>query len=157
MAIPAKVLERLRYGKPVAAEIAADEPNRRTYLMVIPQVPNVREDPEAYMYKDENVRRHTLRDPSLITGYEIRLLKHDARYTDEAWAFQNDHVLYDKTTRVKRLFVKREEDIEQTIAPWLPDAAYLHSPEKFGSSLVDSLIWSYSSLLEENPHLWQED
>ena len=125
--------------------------------MVIPQVPDVGKDPEAYIYQGENIQRHILRDPSSITGYEIRLLKHDAKYTDEAWALENDWVLYDETTRVKRLFVRREEDIEQAIMPWLPDTAYLHSPEKFGSSLVDSLTWSYSSLLEELPHLWLED
>ncbi len=157
MPIPLKILERLRYGKPVAAEIAAAEPNMRAYLMVIPQVPDVYENPEAYMYQGKNVRRHILRDPSSITGYEIRLLKHDAKYADETWAFQNGYVLYDKTTRVKRLFIKREEDIEAAIAPWLPDADYLKSPEKFGSSLVDSLNDGFLNPPEQVPHLWLGD
>jgi len=159
MPIPPKILERLRYGKPVAAEIAATEPNMRVYLVVIPQVPDVYKDPEAYMYQGENVRRHILRDPSVITGYEIRLLKHDAKYADEAWSEDYDTILFDKTTRVKRLFVGREEEIEKAITPWLPDASYLKSPEDFDSSLVDSPIDAYGYLNrpEELPHLWQED
>ena len=117
MAIPPTILARLNYGKEIAVEVAAAEPNMRAFVSVIPQVPDKWKHPEAYVYQGENVRPGILRDPSLITGYEIRWLKHDAKYTYEAWAYDYDQVLDAETTRVKRFFIKREEDIEKSLAP----------------------------------------
>lgn len=157
MAIPPKILERLRYGKEIAAEIAAAEPNMRAFVLVIPQVPDKREYPDAYLYRGENAPRFSLRDPSLITGYEIRWLKHDAKYTDDEWGWDYDYVLDDETTRVKRRFIAREEDIEEALTPWMKDTGFLSNPGDFDSSLVNSPITVYLNKPEKRPHLWQED
>jgi hypothetical protein len=157
MPLPLKILERLRYGKEVAVEVAAAEPNMRAFVVVIPQVPDKWEHPDAYLYRGENAPRGGLRDPSLITGYEIRWLQHDAKYTDEAWGFDYDYVLDDKTTRVKRFFVEREEDIEEALTPWVKDTSFLSNPDDFDSSLVNSPITTYLNEPEERLHLWQEE
>ena len=157
MPFPLKILERLRYGKEVAVEVAAAEPNMRAFVVVIPQAPNKWEQPDAYIYRGENAPRYSLRDPSSITGYEIRWLKHDAKYTNEAWGWDYDLVLDDETTRVKRSFVEREEDIEEALASWVKDMSYLRTPQAFDSSLVNSPVTVYLNRPEELPHLWQED
>ena len=118
MPLPLKILERLWYGKEVAVEVAA-EPGMRAFVSVIPQVPDKREHPEAYLYRGENAPRGGLRDPSSITGYEIRWLKHDAKYTYEAWTYDYDQVLDDNTTRVKRFLLDPKKISKKHLPPGL--------------------------------------
>ncbi len=157
MTIPLKTLQRLHYGKEVAAEVTATEPNMRAFVSVIPQVPDKWKHPEAYIYRGENVRPEILRDPSLITGYEIRWLKHDAKYTHEDWAYDYDQVLAAKTTRVKRVFIRTEEDIKKALAPWLTDMSDLRDPLALDSGVVGNLTSSDLDRPQEYFHLWSED
>ena len=157
MALPLKILERLHCGEEVAAEVAAAAPNMRAFVVVIPQAPDKWEQPDAYLYRGENAPRGSLRDPSLVTGYEIRWLKHDAKYTYENWAYDYDQVLAAETTRVKRFLVGLEEDIEKALTPWLTDMSYLRDPLALDSGLVGNLTSRDLARLEEYPHLWLED
>jgi len=77
------------------------------YDMVITQVPNPHETPEAWIHwghrpgpNDGGVIR--LKDPSFISGFEIRYLEHHARYTDEEWGWDYDYVLDDRVLSVAR-------------------------------------------------------
>lgn len=150
------ILARLNYGKEIAVEVAA-EPNMRAFVVVIPQVPNIREQPDAYFYEGENRPRRRLRDPSLITGYEIRWLKHDAKYTQKDWFGDYDVVLAAKTTRVKRLFIGSEKNIKEAVAPWLTDLSFFRHPLDLDSALVGNRITGYLEPPEQLPHLWLED
>jgi hypothetical protein len=116
MALPAKILARLNYGKEIAMEVAA-KPGMRAFVSIIPQVPDVKEHPDAYFYEGENRPRHRLLDPSLIVGYEIRWLTHKAKYTNVDWGGDYDIVLADKTTRIKRQFVGPEISIQEAATP----------------------------------------
>jgi hypothetical protein len=159
MTIPDGAKKILRTGKPVAAEIMASLPDNRAFVMVIPQVPDHHEFPEAWIHwghrpapNDGGVIR--LKDPSFISGYEIRYLEHHSKYTDEEWGWDYDYVLDDRTTRVRRVFVTSEDEIYAAIAPWLEDLSQLQEPDQFDSSLVHSPIDYYLNRPEERPHLW---
>src|SRR5215467_580270 len=158
MAIPDRQQKLLQSGKPVAAEITASRSNFRAFVMVIPQAPNPHENPEAWIHwghrpvpNDGGVIR--LKDPSVISGFEIRYLEHHAKYTDEEWGWDYDYVLDDQTTRVRRVYVKSEDEIAAAIAPWLEDLSQLQEPENFDSSLINSPIERYLNQPEKRPHL----
>jgi hypothetical protein len=160
MTIPDRQQKILQSGKPVAAEITASRQNFRAFVMVIPQVPDPQETPEAWIHwghrpepNDGGVIR--LKDPSFISGFEIRYLEHQARYTDEEWGWDYDYVLDDQTTSVRRVYVKSEGEIAAAIAPWLEDLSQLQEPENYDSSLVNSPIEYYLNQPEERPHLWK--
>jgi hypothetical protein len=54
-----------------------------------------------------------------------------------------DYVFDDSTTRVKRICVKREEEIGVALEQWLKDLSELKEPDDFDSSLVHSPIDGY--------------
>ena len=124
--------------------------------MVIPQCPSRFERPDAWLHADNTLTAFAptpvLRDPSLITGFEVRRVEHDARYTDEAWGNDADLALADETTRVRRAFVEAEGEIEAALAPWLDDVEKLGPPQDHDSALVNS---SHLGQPDEYPHLWQ--
>ncbi|HEY8460152.1 MAG TPA: hypothetical protein VIM99_07210, partial [Blastocatellia bacterium] len=159
MTMPDRQQKILRSGKPLAAEITASRQNFRAFVMVIPQVPDPRETPEAWIHwghrpgpNEGGVIR--LKDPSFISGFEIRYLEHHAKYADAEWGWDYDYALDDQTTRAQRAYVKSEDEIAAAIAPWLEDLSQLQEPENFDSSLVNNPIERYLDLLEERPHLW---
>ena len=158
MSIPLETLNQLSYGKAIAAELPASDPNRRAYIMVIPQAPSIHEHPEAWLHSDRIgsafAPTPVLRDPALITGYEIRYLEHDAKYTDTEWGNDYDCVLDDETTRARRVFVQNEDEIEAALSPWPSEMEQLRAPQHFDSSLVNSPITGYLNRAEERPHLW---
>ena len=142
MALEAKVLARLRSGRAVAARVAAPHPDSRAYLVILPQSPALHDAPERWVRSGSGEAR--LRDPADVTGYEIRYLQHHARYTDEAWGWDPDHVLADPTTRVRRIFVGTIEDVAPALAPWSAgaDPDFQH-PHAFDSSLLGIPLESY--------------
>lgn len=146
----------LHSGRSVAAEIAASQPDMLAFVVVIPKMPDLHNHPEAWReWADKSLRLvYVLKDSSYITGYEIRYLRHAARYTDKDWGWDYDLVLSDPTTRVKRVFVEKVEEIEQAIKPWLNDLSWLRPAEEFDSSLVGSPLDYYLDRAEELPHLW---
>jgi len=97
---------------------------------------------------------YVLKDSSYITGYEIRYLRHDAKYTDTEWGWDYDLALNDQTTRIKRVFVEKEDEIEQAIRPWLKDLSWLSPAEEFDNSIVDSPLDYYLDRPYERPHIW---
>ncbi len=157
MPISAEMLDRLRMGRNIAAELPAPQADFRAFVVVLPQVPDLRAHPEAWTEGDWDNRFHrqpTLRSPSFISGYEARYLRHHAKYTNSDWGWDYDYVLADETTRVQRMFVEREEDVEVAVATWLPDIAGLQAPGNFDSSLVNSPLNYYLDNSKELPHLW---
>lgn len=159
MAIPDQIRKLLHSGRTVAAEIKARQPNHRAFILVIPQVPDPRQTPEAWIHwghtptpNEGGVIR--LKDPSFISGFEIRYLEHHAKYTDEEWGWDYDYVLDDETTRVSRVFVANEGEIRAAISPWLEDLTQLQEPDKFDSSLIHSPLDYYLDRPNERPHLW---
>lgn len=160
MAIPNTVLNILRSGKPVAAEVTPLRPEFRAFIMVIPQAPSPHENPEAWIhwghhpYPTDNGGAIRLKDSSLISGFEVRYLEHHAKYTDNDWGWDYDYVLDDVTTRAKRIFVTQEDDIEAAIVFWLEDLSKFQEPNNFDSSLVNSPIETYLNCPDERRHLW---
>jgi hypothetical protein len=159
MVLPNEIVNLLRQGKFIAAEIPSQSSDFRAFVLVIPQVPDPYKHPEAWIHwghrpipNESGVIR--IKDPSFITGYEIRYLQHLAKYSDQEWGLNYDNVLDDTTTRIKRIYVKREEEIEAALAQWLKDLSELKEPNHFDSSLVNSPIDAYLSRLDERPHLW---
>jgi hypothetical protein len=159
MSISSKALNALRQGRIVGAELAAPRPDFRAFVLVIPQVPDPYKNPDAWIHWGHRPFRNeggviNLKDPSLITGYEIRYLEHHAKYTDEEWGMDYDYVLDDTTTRIKRIYIKRVDEIENSLEPWLKDLSRLEDPHNFDSSLVNSFIDYYLDRPDERPHLW---
>lgn len=150
MSISNKAKSTLRQGRIVGAELNASRPDFRAFVLVIPQVP----DREENRFSRNEGGVIGLKDPSLISGYEIRYLEHHAKYTDEEWGMDYDLVLDDTTTRVKRIYVKREDEIETALSEWINDLSELTEPDDFDSSLVNSPIDSYLNRPNEHPHLW---
>ena len=62
--------------------------------------------------------------------------------------------LNDQTTRIKRVFVEKEDEIEQAIRPWLKDLSWLSPAEEFDNSIVDSPLDYYLDRPYERPHIW---
>ena len=142
MPIPLKRLNALRTGRSLVAEVPASAPDRRAFVMVIPQCPSRFERPDAWFHADSTLTAFAptpiLRDPSFITGFEVRRVEHDARYTDDAWGNDADLALADETTRVRRTLVETEDGIEAALAPWLDDMAALGPPQDHDSALVNN-------------------
>lgn len=155
--MPSKILDRLRGGSSVAAEVVPQQTGTRAFVMIIPKETNSSYRSETRLNRDDQSTDHTPGSESAktVTKYEIRYLEHDAKYTDEMWGWDYDLVLDDKTTRIKRVFVEREQDVEEIVMKWLQDFSLLQSPEQFDSSLVNSPIDSYLDKQNERPHLWQ--
>ena len=147
------VFARLHSGHEVVAEVPAPHPEMRSFVIVIPRVPNIREHPEAWI---RGFGQPTLRDAASISGYEVRYFLLHEKYTDTEWGWDYDYVLDDETTRVKRVFVQTDQEIEGALSPWSVIMAELHDPGQFDSSLVNSPIDSYLDRPAERPHLWRD-
>ena len=159
MSLSAKVVTILKQGRIVGAELAAPRSDFRAFVLVIPELPDPKENPEAWHHQGDRPYRNEsgwvgLKDSSIISGFEIRYLEHHAKYTDEEWGLDYDYVLDDETTRIKRIHVKREDEIETVLSQWLEDLSELKKPDDFNSSLVNSTIDSYLNRSDERPHLW---
>ena len=155
MSFSAKATTILKQGRIIGTELIAPRPDFRAFVLVIPQLPDPKENLEAWRdrpYKNEG-GWVGLKDSSMINGFEIRYLEHQAKYTDEDWGLDYDYVLDDETTRINQIFVKREDEIETALSQWLEDLSELKEPDDFNSSLVNSPIDSYLSR-DERPHLW---
>jgi hypothetical protein len=153
MPLSHQALHRLQTGRTVAAELPTPEPDFVSYVLVIPQVPNHHEHPEAWYRLGQFEPQ--LRDATRIKGYELRILKHHRKYTDAEWGWDYDQVLADRSTRVKRLYVIHLAEIETILAPWLTDLSLLRDPFGIDSSLVQSPIDGYLDKPQARPHLWQ--
>lgn len=151
MSLPPEIVARLRLGRAVAAEVPA-RPDARAYVVIIPQAPDRLARPGLWLHA--NVGEPRLRDAGAITGYEIRRLQHDARYTDAEWGWDYDHVLADPTTRVGRIFVRTADEIGPALAPWIALDTVFRHPDAFDGSLVSSPIDSYLDRADAFPHLW---
>lgn len=159
MTIPDKARTILQNGRPVAAELTASRPEHRSFLMVIPQVPDPRENPDAWIHGERWLPPHDripvrLKEPSFIRGYEIRFLEHHSKYTEEEWGYDYDLVLGDETTRVRRVFVSSESEIEAGVVEWV-DLSQLQEAGEIDSALVNSPIEVYLNRPDERPHLWR--
>ena len=123
--------------------------------MVIPQCPSRFDRPDAWLHADHTgafAPTPVLRSPSFITGFEVRRVEHDAKYTDEEWGDDADFALADETTRVRQVLVGTEEEIELALATWLDDVARLGPPQAHDSAIVNS---PYLGSSDEYPHLWE--
>ena len=154
MSLSLEMLARLRSGQDAAAEIASHHTAMRSYVLVIPQAPKRRENPAIWRQAKDS--QYYLVDAASITGYEIRYLLHHEKYTDTNWGLDYDYVLDDETTRVRRVFLRNENEIEAAIERFGADVAALCDPDNFDSSLLNSPIDYYLDRPMERPHLWQE-
>lgn len=140
------------------AELPRPRDGFRAYVMVLPIVPDVFNSPEAWLHLNSTLPGllRELKDPRCISGYEIRYLEHDEKYTESEWGADYDYMLADRMTRVRRLCVRSESDIPEAIAPWLTDLNLLHNvfEYEFDSSLVHSQLDRYLEQTEKFPHLW---
>jgi hypothetical protein len=161
VSLPIKILNRLRLGRCVAAEVSCEIVDMRAWVVVIPQAPSPHARPEVWFpYTPEDMQRshgeYRLVNTQFITGFEIRYVRHKEEFTNEVWGWDYDLVLDDITTRVRRVFVDRESEIESALATWLADMNALGHPHDFDSSLIDSPIEGYLDRPWEREHLWEE-
>lgn len=129
MLIPSEIVEKLRLGDSIAAELENSAPDMKTYLIIIPK-------------RSES-------------KYEIRYLEHNKKYTDTDWGLDYDYVLDDKSTRIKRIFVESENEIANVLFKWIKDLTVLTTINDFDSSLIHSPIDCYLERTDERPHLWK--
>jgi hypothetical protein len=124
--------------------------------MVVPRVRHFFEGPglQGWHDTDSRILAHGTYNASVGCGYEIRYLKHKAKYTDTDWGWDYDLVLADEATRVKRLFVEAEAEIAPALTVWLTDLSTLQPAENIDSSLVNSPLDVYLACPEDFPHLW---
>jgi len=157
MPLPLAILDILHSGWGVAAKLAAPIADMRAYIVVLPQTRSRREQPEAWYNVDWALRnpRFVLRNPASITGYEVRYIAHKTEYNEE-WGYDTDTVLADKTTRIRRVFMQAESEIETALLPWLTDFSLLrHRLEFSNSSLLNCLEDWEIEQPEQYPHLWE--
>lgn len=147
MSLPIQTLTLLHRNREVAAELDSGDPERRAFVVVLPLLSSVAESPEAW-------NGDRLREPSAVRGYEVRYLEHEARFTEEEWGFDYDLVLDAETTRIRRSFVDRPEELAAALSPWLDDPRRLrHANFLDDAVLVSSPITTYLDDPEARPHL----
>lgn len=153
--LPTPIRARLATGHPVGAEIPAAREGSRAFILVLPRAPDPHKYPEAWFGLSGVLPGLTmqLKDPRSISGYEIRYIEHDAKYTEEHCGWDSDYVLADPTTRVRRTFVLDEADLGPGLAPWLRTFDQLGPTWHFESALVNSPIDWYLDQPERFPHL----
>jgi len=131
MPLPSAILEILHSGWGVAAKLPAAAADMGAYIVVLPQVRSRREQPESWY------------------------IAHKSEYNEE-WGYDTDTVLADKTTRIRRVFVQAESEIETALLPWLTDLSLLrHRLEFSNSSLLNCMEDWEIEQSEDNPHLWK--
>lgn len=161
--LPLAAWKELHRGLPVAAQIPQALPDTVAYLLVIPRVERLFEEPDcgrrsARRVVDARTLPRGTYNRLDNRGYEIRLIRHDARYTDEEWGWDYDLALDDETTRVRRLFVEEERVLPAALAPWREAADALGSAEPLDSTLVNSVLdWYLDQPRKIRRHLWRED
>lgn len=155
MNLPEKAVARLNAGHDLAAQLPAFQEGMLRFIMVIPKTPSKHDHPEAWTGGTYHL--DVLRDAASIMGYEIRYVSHDQKYTDTEWGMDYDYVLDDETTRIKRVFVQKQEEIAPALTAWTTEFDNLRDTGVFDSSLLTSPIDAYLDRPDERPHLWQPD
>jgi len=117
--------EKLMKGLEMAAAVPFPDPQMRRYAHVIPNA----------------------------SGYELRLITHHARYTEETFGLDYDYAIEDLHTRVKRVFAVDLQSTLAQLAAWGCTEAMLASPRSIDSCLVNSPLEAYLHL----PHLQMVD
>ena len=79
-------------------------------------------------------------------GYELRLITHLERYTEEAFGFDYDYAMQDQTTRLQRLFVNNVSSAISQLASWGCTEEMLVPPTSLDSCLVNSPLDAYLEL-----------
>lgn len=130
----------------VVFEINENDEGMKTYIIIFP----VKE------VKEQKYKNNLLP----VVSYEIRYIKHKKIYTDTDWGLDYDYVLADKSTRIKRFFIDRDENntgLDFVLSMFDIDSDDFKRPEMIDSALVNSPIDSYINDSEIFPHLWEEN
>ncbi len=159
MPIALKVLNGLRAGHTISAELPPKTPGRYAFVVVIPVIPD---DPELYMYLGE-LRRGPLREASSITSYLLFRLEHDKDVGVHHYNEADRGGIYDKKTRLEHRVVQTEAEIEPALREWLDDMSLLGPPRLSESSVFNKSEFGGFQMVkealqkpEEYVHLWQE-
>jgi hypothetical protein len=110
--------EKLVSGIELAASVPYSNPAMRRYAHVIPH----------------------------SNGYELRLITHLARYTEESFGYDYDCAMQDRTTRLQRLFVDSVSSAINQLASWGCTDDMLVPPTSLDSCLVNSPLDAYLEL-----------
>ncbi|MCP1224812.1 hypothetical protein [Sebaldella sp. S0638] len=146
MELPESLLEYLHRKKvKVGFQVNNTEDGMKAYVLIFPV-----EKEEEQKYKNNLLP---------VVSYEIRYIKHKEIYTDSEWGLDYDHVLEDKSTRIKRVFVDRNEENSElfsVLSEFDIDFLDFKRLRFFDSALVDSTIECY--IEDENmfSHLWED-
>jgi hypothetical protein len=79
-------------------------------------------------------------------GYELRLITHLERYTEESFGYDYDYAMQDQTTRLQRLFVDNVSSAISHLASWGCTEKMLVPPTSLDSCLVNSPLDAYFEL-----------
>lgn len=110
--------EKLASGLELAAQVPLPNSSMRRYAHVIPR----------------------------SNGYEVRLITHVEKYTEESFGFDYDYAMQDPTTRVRRIFVDTVSAAISRLASWDCPEDRLVSPNVLDSCLINSPIDAYLEL-----------
>ena len=147
MELPESLLEYLHRKKvKVGFEIMNTESGMKSYVVIFP-----------IEKKEEQIYRNNLLP---IVSYEVRYIKHKEVYTDTKWGFDYDYVLEDKSTRIKRFYIERNNEnsnLLKVLSEFDIDFEDFKRLNFFDSALIDSPIDSYIKDKSIFPHLWKED
>lgn len=110
--------EKLASGLELAAQVPISNSSMRRYAHVIPR----------------------------SNGYELRLITHLEKYTEESFGFDYDYAMQDPTTRVRRIFVDTVSAAISRLASWGCPEDRLVSPNMLDSCLINSPIDVYLEL-----------
>lgn len=93
-----------------------------------------------------------------VVSDEIRYMKHNEIHIDTEWGLNYDYVPRDKSTRLKRIFINRNEENSELLGILSKfdinfyDFKHLNF---FDSTLINSPIECYIEDKKIFPHLWE--
>lgn len=123
MVIPLKVLNRLRAGKEVAAQVAATRPQYKAWVCVKPML-----DPNKVIlvHYGGGLSKAKSVDGSTDWAYLVRHIEMHEQYME--YLYESEAYLDDSITSDHYYFARSEDELPIILSKWLSDFATLREP-----------------------------
>ena len=126
---PLKVLNCLRDGQDIVAEVAPALPNHRAYVYVTPQV-----DPELATWDKVNYRwLRVYVEEGILTGYKVNYLEIETKQIDSH--FDGYDIDIEPITN-ERFYVTSEQELGVLVSQWANDLSIFRNAESAGIPLL---------------------
>ena len=129
---PMKVLNRLRDGQDIVAEVTPTLPNHRALVYVTPQV-----DPELATW--DKVSHRWLRvyvEEGILTGYKVNYIEIETKQIDSYFDGYDTDI---EPTTNERFYVTSEHELAVLVSQWANDLSIFRNPESVGIPLLFNL------------------